>query len=69
MGGVVGPVTEEPFVGPASYWVDEIGRLAEMGMDAFIFWPGGENPIAQAESFAIEVASVVRGGAIAQERT
>ena len=69
MGGVVGPVTGEPFVGPASYWVDEIGRLAEMGMDAFIFWPGGENPIAQAESFAVEVASVVRGGAVAQERT
>jgi branched-subunit amino acid ABC-type transport system permease component len=49
-------------VGPASSWVDELGRLVEMGMDAFIFWPGGEDPVGQVEAFAAEVAPVVRAG-------
>jgi alkanesulfonate monooxygenase SsuD/methylene tetrahydromethanopterin reductase-like flavin-dependent oxidoreductase (luciferase family) len=66
--GVIGPAAEEPFVGPASRWVDEIGRLAEVGMDAFIFWPGGDDPVDQAETFATEVASPLRGGAVAQGR-
>jgi hypothetical protein len=31
-------------------------------MDAFIFWPGGEDPVAQAETFAAEVVPAVRAG-------
>ena len=61
--GAIGPATGERLVGPASFWVDELGRLAEIGMDAFIFWPGGEDPIGQVEVFAAEVAPVVRSGA------
>jgi alkanesulfonate monooxygenase SsuD/methylene tetrahydromethanopterin reductase-like flavin-dependent oxidoreductase (luciferase family) len=60
MGGVIGAGGEERFVGPPSYWSEQIGRVAEAGMDAVIFWPGGEDPIAQAESFAGDVAPAVR---------
>jgi alkanesulfonate monooxygenase SsuD/methylene tetrahydromethanopterin reductase-like flavin-dependent oxidoreductase (luciferase family) len=61
MWGAIGPTTEERFVGPASYWIDEIGRLEEIGMDAFIFWPGGDDPVAQAEAFASEVVPKLQG--------
>ena len=67
--GLIGPETGEPFIGPASYWVDQIGRLAEVGMSAFIFWPGGDDPIAQVETFATEVAPAVRARPALEERT
>ena len=60
--GASGPTTGDRLVGPVSFWVDELGRLAKMGMDAFIFWPGGEEPVAQAETFAAEVVPAVRAG-------
>lgn len=62
LSGAIGPATGQPFVGPPSYWVDELGRIAEIGMDAFIFWPGGEDPVGQAEAFSSEVAPAVRAG-------
>jgi hypothetical protein len=47
-------------VGPVSYWVDELTRLAvELGMDAFIFWPASD-PAAQLRRFAEEIAPAVR---------
>jgi hypothetical protein len=61
--GAIGPPTGERLVGPASFWVDELGRLAEIGMDAFIFWPGGEDPVGQVGAFAAEVVPAVRAGA------
>jgi alkanesulfonate monooxygenase SsuD/methylene tetrahydromethanopterin reductase-like flavin-dependent oxidoreductase (luciferase family) len=60
--GAIGPPTGEPFVGPVSYWVDELGRVAETGMDAFIFWPDGSDPVGQAELFATEVAPAIQAG-------
>jgi alkanesulfonate monooxygenase SsuD/methylene tetrahydromethanopterin reductase-like flavin-dependent oxidoreductase (luciferase family) len=65
--GAIGEATGEPFVGPVSFWVDELTRLAvEVGMNGFIFWPGGDDPIAQAETFATEVAPAVRADLAAQ---
>jgi alkanesulfonate monooxygenase SsuD/methylene tetrahydromethanopterin reductase-like flavin-dependent oxidoreductase (luciferase family) len=63
LGGAIGPATGERFVGPVSHWVEELGRVAEKGMDAFILWPGGEDPVGQVEAFAAEVAPAVRAGA------
>jgi alkanesulfonate monooxygenase SsuD/methylene tetrahydromethanopterin reductase-like flavin-dependent oxidoreductase (luciferase family) len=58
--GAIGPATGERFVGPASSWIDELARLVETGMDAFVFWPSGEDPVGQAEAFAAEVVPEVR---------
>lgn len=58
--GAIGPATGERLVGPASFWVEELHRLAEIGIDGFIFWPGGEEPVHQAETFAAEVVPAVR---------
>jgi alkanesulfonate monooxygenase SsuD/methylene tetrahydromethanopterin reductase-like flavin-dependent oxidoreductase (luciferase family) len=62
LSGAIGPTTGDRFVGPASLWVNELGRLVEAGMNAFIFWPGGEHPVGQAEAFAAQVAPAVRVG-------
>ncbi|HEV8563935.1 MAG TPA: LLM class flavin-dependent oxidoreductase [Actinomycetota bacterium] len=67
--GAIGPATGERFVGPISYWVDELVRLVELGMDAFIFWPAGEDREHQVEVFAAEVAPAVRAGAGAVTRS
>ena len=61
--GSIQPATGARLVGPTSFWVEELGRLAEMGMDALIFWPGGEDPVDQAERFSAEVVPEVRAGA------
>jgi alkanesulfonate monooxygenase SsuD/methylene tetrahydromethanopterin reductase-like flavin-dependent oxidoreductase (luciferase family) len=61
MGGI-GPATGERLVGPVSFWVEELARLVDIGMDAFIFWPSGEDPVGQAEEFAVEVVPAVRAG-------
>jgi alkanesulfonate monooxygenase SsuD/methylene tetrahydromethanopterin reductase-like flavin-dependent oxidoreductase (luciferase family) len=58
--GAIGPATGEPLVGPRSFWVEELGNLAETGMDTFIFWPGGDDPVGQAEMFAADVVPRVR---------
>lgn len=60
IGGTIGPSAGGWFVGPTAKLVDEIGRLIEVGMDAFVFWPTGEDPVAQVEAFAAEVAPAVR---------
>jgi hypothetical protein len=49
--------------------VDQLSRVAETGMDAFIFWPGGEDPVGQAKAFAAEVAPAVRAEVGARENT
>jgi alkanesulfonate monooxygenase SsuD/methylene tetrahydromethanopterin reductase-like flavin-dependent oxidoreductase (luciferase family) len=67
--GSIGPETGERFVGPASLWVDELGRLADLGIDAFIFWPSGEDPPGQAQAFAADVVPAVRVGLGARGRT
>jgi alkanesulfonate monooxygenase SsuD/methylene tetrahydromethanopterin reductase-like flavin-dependent oxidoreductase (luciferase family) len=60
VGGSIEPATGPTFVGPVSYWVDELARTAELGMDAFVFWPIGEDRQSQIETFAAEVAPAVR---------
>jgi alkanesulfonate monooxygenase SsuD/methylene tetrahydromethanopterin reductase-like flavin-dependent oxidoreductase (luciferase family) len=67
--GSIGTATGERFVGPVSLWVDQLARLAETGMDAFIFWPVGEDPVGQVEAFAGEVAPAVRADVGAREST
>jgi alkanesulfonate monooxygenase SsuD/methylene tetrahydromethanopterin reductase-like flavin-dependent oxidoreductase (luciferase family) len=52
--------------GPASYWIEELSRLAiDLGMDAFVFWPA-EEPTAQLRRFAEEVAPAVRARVAAE---
>jgi alkanesulfonate monooxygenase SsuD/methylene tetrahydromethanopterin reductase-like flavin-dependent oxidoreductase (luciferase family) len=58
--GTIGPAGGGWFAGPAAKWAEDIARLAEIGMGAFIFWPGGEDPVEQAEAFATDVAAAVR---------
>ena len=53
--GVVGPDPGGDFSGPVSYWVHEMARLAEIGVDAVIFWPGAGDPVEQVRRFAEEV--------------
>ena len=60
IGGSIGPETGERFAGPVSRWVEELTGLVGTGMDAFIFWPGGEDPLGQVQAFATEVAPAVR---------
>ncbi|MGH2574023.1 MAG: LLM class flavin-dependent oxidoreductase [Actinomycetota bacterium] len=59
--GVIGAERGEPFVGPASYWQDELSRLVlDVGMDAFIFWAGGDDARSQVETFATDIVPAVR---------
>jgi alkanesulfonate monooxygenase SsuD/methylene tetrahydromethanopterin reductase-like flavin-dependent oxidoreductase (luciferase family) len=58
--GSIGPSTGEPFVGPVSYWVDELARIRQLGIDAVVFWPSGADALGQVEAFAAEVAPAVR---------
>jgi hypothetical protein len=51
---------DERFEGPVSYWIEELTGLVEIGMDTFVFWPAGEDPLGQIEAFASEVAPGVR---------
>jgi alkanesulfonate monooxygenase SsuD/methylene tetrahydromethanopterin reductase-like flavin-dependent oxidoreductase (luciferase family) len=64
VGGTIGSDAGEWFSGPASKLVDDLGRAAELGVDAFIFWPGGEDPVEQAEAFATDVVPRVRDGLV-----
>ncbi|MGH2554152.1 MAG: hypothetical protein ACRDHO_00345, partial [Actinomycetota bacterium] len=57
----------EGFVGPASFWVDELTRLVDAGMDAFMFWPAHDEE-QQIEVFAEEVIAAVRDAAAAAPR-
>ena len=57
-----GPVeTGENIDGPVDYWVDELTRFhRDYRIDAFNFWPGGDDVIGQFELYANEVAPAVR---------
>jgi hypothetical protein len=57
----------EGFVGPASFWVDELTSLVEAGMDAFMFWPAHDEE-QQIEAFAEEVIPAVREAVAAKPR-
>ena len=61
---VMGLITDErspdPFVGPASSWIDTLTRLTvDVGMTAYVFWPA-DGTVGQVERFAAEVAPSVR---------
>jgi alkanesulfonate monooxygenase SsuD/methylene tetrahydromethanopterin reductase-like flavin-dependent oxidoreductase (luciferase family) len=58
--GSIEPSTGERFQGPVSYWVDELTAVAHTGMDTFIFWPAGDDPVGQVETFASDVVPSVR---------
>lgn len=61
--GAIGPASGgEDRSGPVSYWVDKLSRAAAIGVDAFIFWPIGDDPVDQVWVFAEQVAPLVRGG-------
>jgi alkanesulfonate monooxygenase SsuD/methylene tetrahydromethanopterin reductase-like flavin-dependent oxidoreductase (luciferase family) len=59
VGGAIESRRGEDFVGPASYWVDQLTGLVEVGMDAFVFWPAHDEE-RQVEQFAAEVIPAVR---------
>jgi alkanesulfonate monooxygenase SsuD/methylene tetrahydromethanopterin reductase-like flavin-dependent oxidoreductase (luciferase family) len=58
--GRIQPSRGDRFQGPVPYWVEELAGLVEIGMDTFVFWPAGDDPVGQVESFASEVAPAVR---------
>jgi alkanesulfonate monooxygenase SsuD/methylene tetrahydromethanopterin reductase-like flavin-dependent oxidoreductase (luciferase family) len=58
--GTIGSTAGERFVGPVSYWIDELSALVAIGIDSFIVWPDGEDRAGQIEAFAGEVAPAVR---------
>jgi alkanesulfonate monooxygenase SsuD/methylene tetrahydromethanopterin reductase-like flavin-dependent oxidoreductase (luciferase family) len=60
LGGAIGPATGRPFVGPVEFWIQELVRIAGIGMDGLVFWPNGDDPVGQAASFAHEVVPAVR---------
>jgi hypothetical protein len=45
--------------GPPSYWHELLGGLAQIGFDAFVFWPI-EASVEQTERLAHEVAPALR---------
>ena len=67
IGGAIEDRPPEPFVGPATFWVEELTRLAvDVGMDGFIFWASHDQDD-QIRAFASEVIPGVRE-AVARER-
>jgi len=55
------PDPEKPFTGPASYLVERLIELAlDHGVDTFIIWPAGDDPVGQLERLAAEVIPAVR---------
>jgi alkanesulfonate monooxygenase SsuD/methylene tetrahydromethanopterin reductase-like flavin-dependent oxidoreductase (luciferase family) len=63
IGGAIGPATGKPFEGPPGFWAEELTRVAAIGMDAFVFWPSGDDPVEQVVTFARDVVPAVRAGA------
>ena len=58
--GRIQPTRGVRFQGPLPYWIEELAGLVEIGMDTFIFWPAGDDPLGQVEAFASEIAPEVR---------
>jgi alkanesulfonate monooxygenase SsuD/methylene tetrahydromethanopterin reductase-like flavin-dependent oxidoreductase (luciferase family) len=52
---------EGPLDGPPEHWIETLaGWSNDLGMETFIFWPGGEDLVGQVERFAAEVVPGVR---------
>ena len=50
-----------PLDGPVEHWIDTLGGWAsELAVDTFIVWPQGDDPAAQVELFAADVAPRLR---------
>jgi len=62
VGGAIGERSGKPFEGPPGHWAGWLLRLAEIGMNAFVFWPTGQDVVGQIEIFAHEVVPAVRSG-------
>ena len=62
MSGAVESSHSGDFSGPVSYWVEELSSIAEFGVDAFIFWPGNDDPLGQARLFGEEIVPALRTG-------
>ena len=58
--GVIASERDGPFVGPTSHWVETLLRLVDIGMDAFVLWPDGDDRHGQVAAFAAEVVPAVR---------
>jgi alkanesulfonate monooxygenase SsuD/methylene tetrahydromethanopterin reductase-like flavin-dependent oxidoreductase (luciferase family) len=57
--GTIARERGERWTGPPSYWVDELRALVDLGMDTFVFWPAGDDPVGQVRTFAADVAPAV----------
>jgi alkanesulfonate monooxygenase SsuD/methylene tetrahydromethanopterin reductase-like flavin-dependent oxidoreductase (luciferase family) len=61
MGEITDGEAADGFAGPASFWIEQLASfVAELGFDALIFWPSGEDTIRQVERYAGEVVPGVR---------
>jgi alkanesulfonate monooxygenase SsuD/methylene tetrahydromethanopterin reductase-like flavin-dependent oxidoreductase (luciferase family) len=60
LAGEIRPDRGDRFAGPVSYWVEELAGLVDIGMDAFVLWPGTDDPVGQVDLFASDVAPAVR---------
>jgi alkanesulfonate monooxygenase SsuD/methylene tetrahydromethanopterin reductase-like flavin-dependent oxidoreductase (luciferase family) len=58
--GAIRPERGDRLVGPVSHWVEELVGLVGIGMDAFVFWPGADDPLGQTEAWASDVVPAVR---------
>jgi alkanesulfonate monooxygenase SsuD/methylene tetrahydromethanopterin reductase-like flavin-dependent oxidoreductase (luciferase family) len=53
-----------PLDGPPEHWVETLsGWSADLGIESFVFWPGGDDLVGQVERFAAEVVPGVRAAA------
>lgn len=61
VGGKPSGLQQGVIYGKVQAWVDELVRyFTDYGQDTFIFWPVGEQPAAQLEAFAKDIAPAVR---------
>jgi hypothetical protein len=52
---------EGPLDGPADHWVETLAAWSrDIGVETFIFWPGGDDLVGQVQRFAAEVVPGVR---------
>ncbi len=52
---------EGPLDGPPAHWAETLADWADrLAVDTFIFWPRGDDAVAQVERFAAEVVPAVR---------
>jgi alkanesulfonate monooxygenase SsuD/methylene tetrahydromethanopterin reductase-like flavin-dependent oxidoreductase (luciferase family) len=59
VGGAIEEQHTKPFVGPVSYWVEELSSLMEIGVDTLVFW-ANRDEVAQIETFAAEIIPRLR---------